>query len=139
MNAPLTVDDPLAGQEVTVVVTLPAGDGPRDERPILVSLGIAGQPPIIKTGTFGDAPALINEAWTAFGVRAQVAGAAPAEPETETANEELGPRPPSLKRRRRCRKSRRPETYPCFRSTIDDYPDEHPRQTRLQVWPAGVS
>ena len=89
MNAPLTVDDPLTGQEVTIVVTLPAGDGPRDERPVLVSLGVAGQLPIVKTGTFADALDLINEAWTAFGVRAQVAGAAPAERETETADEEL--------------------------------------------------
>ena len=89
MNSPLTVDDPLAGQEVTIVVTLPAGDEPRDERPILVSLGVAGQPPIIKIGTFADAPSLINEAWAAFGVRAQLAGAVPTEPETETADEEL--------------------------------------------------
>jgi hypothetical protein len=89
MNATLTVDDPLVGQEVTIVVTLPAGDGPRDKRPILVSLGVTGQPPIIKTGAFADAPDLMNEAWTAFGVRAQVAGAAPSELETETADEEL--------------------------------------------------
>lgn len=89
MNAPLTVDDPLASQEVTIVVTLPAGDAPRDERPVLVSLGVAGQLPTVKTGTFADALDLINEAWTAFGVRAQVAGAAPSEPETETADEEL--------------------------------------------------
>ena len=89
MNSPLTVDDPLAGQEVTIVVTMPAGDELRDERPVLVSLGITGQLPIIKTGTFADAPTLISEAWTAFGVRAQVAGAAPADPDTETASEEL--------------------------------------------------
>ena len=89
MNSPLTVDDPLAGQEVTIVVTLPAGDELRDERPVLVSLGITGQLPIIKTGTFADAPTLINEAWTAFGVRTQLAGVAPTEPETETTDEEL--------------------------------------------------
>jgi len=89
MNSPLTVEDPLAGREVTIVVTLPAGDEPRDERPILVSLGITGQPPIIKSGVFAETPALINEAWTAFSVWAQVAGAAPAESETETADEEL--------------------------------------------------
>jgi hypothetical protein len=89
MNTTLTVDDPLAGQEVTIVVTLPAGDELRDERPILVSLGVTGQPPIIKTGTFADAPSLINEAWTAFGIRTQVAGAAQTEPETETTDEEL--------------------------------------------------
>ena len=85
MMKPLSINDPLARQEVTIVVTLPKGDEPRGERPILVSLGIAGQPPILRTGTFADTSALITEAWTAFGVRAQVAGAAPTEPETETA------------------------------------------------------
>lgn len=89
MTIPLTVNDPLAGQEVTIVVTLSAGDRPRDERPILVSLGVTGHLPIIKTGTFADAPSLIDEAWTAFGVRAQVAGVAPTKPVTETADEEL--------------------------------------------------
>lgn len=89
MNSPLTVEDPLAGREVTIVVTLPAGDEPRDERPILMSLGVTGQPPIIKSGVFAEMPAVINEAWTAFGIRTQVAGGAPAEPETETPDEEL--------------------------------------------------
>jgi hypothetical protein len=89
MSSPLAVDDRLAGQEVTTVVTLPAGDGPRDERPILVSLGVAGQLPIIKTGALADLPALTHQAWTAFGVRAQVAGVAPTEPVTQTAHEEL--------------------------------------------------
>jgi len=104
MHSPLAVDDPLAGQEVTIVVTLPIGDQLRDERPALVSLGVARQPPIIKTGTFADAPTLINEAWYAFGVRAQVVGAAPTESETVAAAEELvttaavpeeAPRPPA--------------------------------------------
>jgi hypothetical protein len=89
MMIPLTINDPLFGQEVTIVVTLPAGDRPRDERPILVSLGVTGQLPIIKTGTFADAPTLIDEAWTALGVRAQIAGATLTEPETEAADEEL--------------------------------------------------
>jgi hypothetical protein len=89
MTIPLTVGDPLAGQEVAIVVTVTAGDHPRGERPILVSLGVTGQLPIIKTGVFADAPTLIDEAWNAFGVRAQVAGAAPTEPVTETADEEL--------------------------------------------------
>jgi hypothetical protein len=89
MNTPLTVSDPLVGQEVTIVVTLSAGDRPRDERPILVSLGVTGQPPIIKTGLFADAPSLIDEAWNAFGVRAQVASAIPTEPEIVAVDEEL--------------------------------------------------
>ena len=75
MNATLTVDDPLAAQEVSIVITLVASSQPREERPALVSVGVAEQMPVIKTGVFGNMPALIHEAWTAFGVRAQVAGA----------------------------------------------------------------
>jgi hypothetical protein len=72
VNTTLTVDDPLAGQEVTIVITLPRqsrGEQSRDERPALVSLGLAGQLPVSKSGLFGDAPALINELWAAFGLR----------------------------------------------------------------------
>ena len=71
MNTTLTVDDPLAGQDVTIVITLPADDAPRDERPVLVSLGLAGQLPVMQSGLFGNAAALINEAWAAFGLRWQ--------------------------------------------------------------------
>jgi len=73
MNTTLTVDDPLADQEVTIVITLAAGKQVRDERLALVSVGVTGQPPVTKTGTFGQTAALINQAWTAFGVQAQVA------------------------------------------------------------------
>lgn len=72
MNTTLTVDDPLAGQDVTIVITLPADDVPRDERPALVSLGMAGQLPVSKSGLFGNAAAIINEAWAAFGLRRQM-------------------------------------------------------------------
>lgn len=78
MNRNLTMTDPLAEQEVTIIITLAASDCAREERAALISVGVAEQSPVIKTGMFGDAPALINEAWTAFGVRAQV---------TETATE----------------------------------------------------
>jgi hypothetical protein len=91
MNTTLTVDDPLAEQEVTIVITLATGEQVRDERMALVSVGVTGQPPVTKTGTFGQVPALIDEAWTAFGVQAQVAAAQnaetvglPAEPTGET-------------------------------------------------------
>ena len=83
MNATLSVEDPLADQEATIVITLAASGQSRDERPSLISVGVAGQLPVIKTGVFGDALALIHEAWTAFGVRAQAAEAA-AEGETVT-------------------------------------------------------
>jgi len=73
MNTTLTVDDPLADQEVTIVITLAAGEQARDERPAQVSVGVTGQPPVTRTGTFGQVTTLINEAWTAFGVLTQVA------------------------------------------------------------------
>jgi len=77
MKTNLIVTDPLAGQEVSIMVTVDVcEDGevclPRDERPSLLSVGVAGQMPISRSGTFGDMPALINEAWTAFGVRAEM-------------------------------------------------------------------
>ncbi len=93
MNNALTIDDPLAGREVAIVITLPAGEQVPDERPALVSLGIAGALPVLKTGVLRDVAHLINAAWTAFGVQAQVAAlkqepapeAAPAgEPELAT-------------------------------------------------------
>ena len=73
MNANLAVADPLAGRETTIVITLAAADRPREARPALVSLGVADEAPVIRSGLFGDLPALINEAWIAFGVRAQAA------------------------------------------------------------------
>ncbi len=73
MNATLTVTDPLAERELSIVITLAAGKQPRDERPALVSIGLAGQMPIIKSGVFGATMELIEEAWTAFGVQAQLA------------------------------------------------------------------
>lgn len=87
MNTTLIVDDPLADQEVSIVITLAVNAQSRDQRPALISVGVAEQLPVIKTGIFGDVPTLINEAWAAFGVRAQVAEAA-AEGET-VAEEQL--------------------------------------------------
>ena len=78
MNTNLIVDDPLAGQDVSIIITLTAGEDdtpcpPRDERPSLVSVGVAGQLPITRSGLFGEAADLIDAAWTAFGVQAQLA------------------------------------------------------------------
>lgn len=102
MNTNLTVDDPLADREVTIIITLAAGEQLRDERSAMISLGVAEQLPVIKTGTFGDMSALINEAWTAFGVRAQVAEASEGETVAEeqvfatvsTGDDEPAPTPP---------------------------------------------
>ena len=76
MKTNLTVVDPLATQEVTISITVATSDLPRDERPLLLSIGVAEQLPILKTGTLGELAALIHEAWTAFGVQAQLAEAA---------------------------------------------------------------
>lgn len=76
MNSNLTVTDPLAEQDVTIIITLAASDVPLAERPLLLSVGMAEQLPVVKTGTFANLISLIEEAWTALGVRAQVAGAA---------------------------------------------------------------
>jgi hypothetical protein len=90
MNTNLIVDDPLAVQEVTIVITLAAGEQARDERMALVSVGVTGQPPVTKTGPLGQVVALINQAWTAFGVQAQVGaaqGAGAARQATKSAGE----------------------------------------------------
>ena len=85
MNPTLSVEDPLADKEVTIIITVAASEQPRDQRPVMVSLGVAEQLPAIKTGAFDDIPTLIHEAWTTFGVRLQVAEAAS---EGETVTEE---------------------------------------------------
>ena len=85
MNSNLTVTDPLAEQDVTIIITLAASDAPLTERPLLLSVGVAEQLPVVKTGAFANLVSLIEEAWTALGVRAQVAGAAI---EEETITEE---------------------------------------------------
>ena len=76
MNSNLTVTDPLAEQDVTIIVTLAASDAPLAERPLLLSVGVAEQLPVVKTGAFASLVPMIEEAWTALGVRAQVTGAA---------------------------------------------------------------
>ena len=73
MNTDLTVTDPLAEQEVTILITLPSSDQPRDERPVLMSVGVSEQLPVIKNGLFGKLAALIDAAWAEYGVRTQVA------------------------------------------------------------------
>jgi hypothetical protein len=75
MKTNLTVNDPLAKQEVNIIITLAASPQPRDERPVMVSVGVPEQMPISKIGTFANLLTLIDEAWTAFSVQTQVAAA----------------------------------------------------------------
>ena len=70
-----TLTDPLANEEITILITFTAADLPRPNRPILVSVGRTNQPPIIKTGSFNQLSDLIDQAWHAFGVRAELATA----------------------------------------------------------------
>jgi hypothetical protein len=84
-----TIQDPLAGQAVTIIITLPASEQTTDQRQALVSVGVATQAPVSKSGVFGCLPDLINEAWKAFGVQAEAAQAqAKARQEAEAARAE---------------------------------------------------
>ncbi|MBE2197497.1 MAG: hypothetical protein IAE79_02730 [Anaerolinea sp.] len=101
MNSNLTVSDPLAEQAVTIVITLVAGERPRAERPALVSVGAAERPPALTAGLFGQLPSLIDAAWNAYGLQAQLTAAAPAEEEEATlvAEEVIDPAiPPAVPR-----------------------------------------
>lgn len=63
----LTVNDPLRNKVVTVTAqVLPVEDGDDEEnRPALVSVGVAGQKPTMLRGTYGMLMATIQEAWDA--------------------------------------------------------------------------
>ena len=62
----LTLTDPLAGEEVVISITILPAALPRTERPILITLGVAGKPPVIQTGTYADLHALLDAAWRMF-------------------------------------------------------------------------
>ena len=103
-NLVLAVEDPLANQDVTILITVIGGEQPRDERPALVSVGVAEQAPAIKTGLFGALPTLIADAWTAFAWQMQLPVAAPpaTRPAELVAEEQItapvvaaAPKPPS--------------------------------------------
>jgi hypothetical protein len=83
----LTVTDPLAEQEVAVVIRILPDNAQRPARTALVSVGTSGQPPVFVSGVLEDVADLIRRAWLAFGVQAEVRSAAlddagPADAET---------------------------------------------------------
>ena len=84
MKPTLPVLDPLAGREVAIHITLPPSDAPRDDRPVLVSLGSAGQPPLFREGTLANVADLIGDGWAAFAARVELE-AVPTAAATETA------------------------------------------------------
>jgi hypothetical protein len=68
----LTVTDPLAEQEVAVVVRVLPDSAQRPARTALVSVGTRGQPPVFARGTLEDVADLIRRAWLAYGVQAEM-------------------------------------------------------------------
>ena len=62
----LTVADPCVDHDVLIILTLPATAQPRPARPVLVSLGVAGQPPVLKQGVLAEVGDLIEAAWQTF-------------------------------------------------------------------------
>lgn len=69
MQSPLSIEDPLSNQAVTIIVTLPPSQQPREERPCLVSVGQPEKLPLSQNGSYADLTTLIDAAWTALGVR----------------------------------------------------------------------
>jgi len=84
MKPTLSVLDPLAACEVAIHITLPPSDEPRDDRPVLVSLGSGGQAPLFREGRLADVAELIADAWAAFGARVELQAARTTN-DTETA------------------------------------------------------
>lgn len=62
----LTLTDPLATEEVIIAITVLPADVPRTSRAILLTLGVAGKAPVIRTGTYADLHLLLDAAWHLF-------------------------------------------------------------------------
>lgn len=69
MTTPLSVQDPLTNQQVIIVITAVPQDVPCEERPILLSLGVASSAPTTRNGRLGDVFSLLQSAWAEFGRR----------------------------------------------------------------------
>lgn len=63
----LTLKDPLELAPVIFNIQVIPDDKPRDQRSVLVTAGISGQTPIMRSGSFGEMMTLINEAWHDLG------------------------------------------------------------------------
>ena len=68
----LTVTDPLAEQEVAVVIRVLPDSAQRPARTALVSVGTAGQPPVFVSGALDGVADLIRRAWLAYGMQAEM-------------------------------------------------------------------
>ena len=66
----MSVHDPLGGVAVKIVISIKPDADVRDERTVLVSVGVAGEMPVMAKGSFGELGELIGRAWVNQG-RAQ--------------------------------------------------------------------
>ncbi|MCA9983356.1 MAG: hypothetical protein KDE59_03640 [Anaerolineales bacterium] len=83
-SQPLRQNDPLAGETVTVLVKilpLPSGEpGHRDDRQVILALGLPGEEPIVVQGRLAELTALVARGWPALAQNHQGQGARPAGP-----------------------------------------------------------
>jgi hypothetical protein len=68
----LTVNDPLAKEEVAIVMRVLTDNAHRPARTVLVSVGTSGQLPTFASGTLEEVADLIQQAWLAYGVQVEV-------------------------------------------------------------------
>ncbi len=64
----MSVHDPLGGVAVKIVVSVKPDADERDERTVLVSVGVAGEMPVMVKGSFGQLGELIGRAWANHGL-----------------------------------------------------------------------
>ena len=73
MSPTLNVTDPLADRDVTIVVSLPASSRPQTERPLLVSIAVADEAPLLCSGNYDVLCEIIADAWTTYAAKVQLA------------------------------------------------------------------
>ncbi|MCB0018905.1 MAG: hypothetical protein KDE09_14030 [Anaerolineales bacterium] len=81
---PLRQNDPLAGETVTLLVKilpLAGGEpGHREDRPVILALGLPGEEPVVTQGRLAELTALIALGWPALARNHQEQGASQAGP-----------------------------------------------------------
>ncbi len=77
MPNPLEVYDPLADQEVSILINLKPDNERREERTAMVTIGVPDQVPVFASGRLADLPALIDQAWVRYGTHQAQAPSTP--------------------------------------------------------------
>lgn len=60
------IEDALANEDVVVTVLVKPADCDRNERPCLVTVGIANKQAVLRAGVFGQLDSLIDQAWAEY-------------------------------------------------------------------------